>query len=455
MVQFWRSKSRDSIVLKNMTASFVLKGGSLLVGLATLPAFMSFFDDERVLGVWFTLIATLSWVLNFDVGIGNGARNRLATALAIEDRRLGKRIISSTYVATTMIVLVVGVLVLVAVAAVDWNVVFNIPAEVVPPDQLRSAVFVILGGLLAQLLLRTISSILYALQASAIVSAMSLVTSVALLVYALLGSRGMGGAGLLVLAQVYAISVNVPLLVASVLVFGFVLKDQRPNVKWFSMTDARDVVALGGQFFALQILYMLIANANPFLISLLANPARVVEYQIYYRPFNAVSSVFILVLTPIWSAVTQAVAARDMDWVVRTYRRLQYASVAIALALFACVPLLQFFVDVWLREDAIRVSIVSAFAFALSAGAFAWSGALSTIANGVERLRVQAIFFSIGLVLKLVFAWILTSLTGDWIWVVVSDIVALLPYIIAQPISLRRFISGNLACGKSKDLGPT
>lgn len=435
-----RIGARDAAVLKNMVASFVLKGGSLVVGLLTVPAYIRFFDDQQVLGVWFTLIATLSWILNFDVGIGNGARNRLAEALSVRDVSRAKEVISSTYGATLGIVVLVSALTLIGVVSVDWNVVFNIPVEVVDAMTLRTSVGVILGGLLLQLWLRTISSVLYALQASAVVSLLSLVSSSVLLAYAWWATVPSGADGLGALARVYLVAVNAPLLLATLVIFGTVLRAYWPDPRWCRWSVVKDVMSLGSQFFVLQLLGMLLANVNPFLISWLSDPKYVVEFQIYARAFSALSSVFILALTPIWSAVTQAVASGDLSWVRRTYLRLNRALVVLLGGLAILIPFMQLLVDLWLGGHAVKVNWSVSVVFALSAGAFAWSGALASIANGMGAVRSQSLSLGLGVLLKALFAYFVVRATGAWIWIVVSDLVGLLPYLVLQPALLRRLL---------------
>ena len=72
----------NKIVLKNVMGAFLVKGLGVIVSLFTMPAYLRFFNNDIVLGLWFTVLSVLHWILNFDFGIGNGLRNHLSEELA-------------------------------------------------------------------------------------------------------------------------------------------------------------------------------------------------------------------------------------------------------------------------------------------------------------------------------------------------------------------------------------
>ncbi|EOU1150939.1 hypothetical protein AB8J25_001843 [Clostridium perfringens] len=72
-------------VIINIINGIGIKGGAILIAFFTTPAYMRYFENESILGVWFTILSVLSWILNFDLGIGNGIRNRLVKTLLNND----------------------------------------------------------------------------------------------------------------------------------------------------------------------------------------------------------------------------------------------------------------------------------------------------------------------------------------------------------------------------------
>ena len=96
----------DSIVRRNAVGAYLVKGGSIVVGLISIPAYMSYFDAYESLGVWYTILSILSWVSLFDFGMANGLRNVLASSIALNDYDKSSRLVSSAYAFMSIICLV-------------------------------------------------------------------------------------------------------------------------------------------------------------------------------------------------------------------------------------------------------------------------------------------------------------------------------------------------------------
>ena len=86
---------------KNLVANIFATGGinviSIIIALFATPAYMRYFDDDAILGLWFTLLSILEAMSVMDFGLGNGIRNRLTEAIARKESTKGKKIVSSGY----------------------------------------------------------------------------------------------------------------------------------------------------------------------------------------------------------------------------------------------------------------------------------------------------------------------------------------------------------------------
>ena len=91
--------NRNRTILGNILGAFVIKGGALGIQMLLLPAYMTFFQSEQVLGLWYTLVALLNWLTLFDLGLGHSLRNQLPPLLEAGDRQGIRVCISTAYLA--------------------------------------------------------------------------------------------------------------------------------------------------------------------------------------------------------------------------------------------------------------------------------------------------------------------------------------------------------------------
>lgn len=108
--RFKTSGENSKIVVKNVIGAIVVKGLSLIVAFITTPLFIHYFNDNKVLGVWYTLLSVLIWFLNFDLGIGNGIRNNLVKSLAERDMVAAKKVISSGMFSVALVAVILSII---------------------------------------------------------------------------------------------------------------------------------------------------------------------------------------------------------------------------------------------------------------------------------------------------------------------------------------------------------
>src|ERR1700761_9345113 len=94
--QFFGGHARTAKANKNIIYSFLIKGLSIGCPFALVSLTLHYLDKERY-GIWLTMASIVGWFSFFDVGIGNGLRNKLSEALAKGDTALAKIYVSTSY----------------------------------------------------------------------------------------------------------------------------------------------------------------------------------------------------------------------------------------------------------------------------------------------------------------------------------------------------------------------
>lgn len=429
---------KNKNLIFNIIGTFFIKGGAMLVTLLTTPAYIKYFNNHAILGLWFTLLSVLGWVLSFDLGIGNGLRNKLTVTIVNNDHIKSRKYISSAYIIVGSLSMVLCFISFFLFPYINWNSVFNISPEIVNETLLRKCVQIVFCGLMIQFTLKLITSILYSLQKSALTNLLSLISSISILIFvALYPGENLEG-NLLILSYINVLAINVPLLITTIIIFMTSLRGSHPSIKNYDYKYAKSVLGIGATFFILQFMAMMIGNTNEFLISNLTSPNDVVDYQVYNRFFNFVNSIFNLAYIPIWSAATQQLALKNYQWLKNMHKILLGSSMLGLILLLGLVPLIPQIFSIWLGEIKLDTHWNYGVYFAIYTGLMIWHGANCSIANGLGWLKVQMVFLTLGAVANIPLSYVFVEITGDWLSIIIANIISLLPVCIAQTIYIQK-----------------
>ena len=444
LIEKLKSKDNTGIVLRNALMATMVKGGSLFIALFTTPAYMHFFNNDEVLGVWFTLLSVLSWILNCDMGIGNGLRNHLVYAINEKDWDKAKKYISSSYLFLSGTGAIILLLVVVAGNFVNWNRIFNIQPELVDTDTMTKAIQILLASIVLQLILRLVTSILYALQEAFVPGLLNLLSNVIMLCFVLLSNMLGENNSLVTLATAYLVAVNMPLVIATLWVFICKLPEARPSLAFFRKDYAISILKVGTAFLWLQVIAMVVDNTNNYLIALFVGNSAVVEYQVYNKIFNLPMTMVMLVTTSLWSTITKAKAENDWKWIRESYSRYMKIAFSLGIVEFAVIIPLQWIFNFWLGDKTIQVNYGIAAIFALSGTIMSIRTILANYSNGLCELRVQTIYMTIGAVINIPLAYAFSRISGSYISIVLANIISMVPYCIAQMLWCQKYFKAKV-----------
>lgn len=440
----YRKLSPNSkIVINNTLGAFAVKGLALIVSLLTMPAFIHYFNNNVVLGVWFTMLSILIWFLNFDLGIGNGIRNQLVRDFASKDYNSARCTLSSGFIAIAIVTIVLSIVGILLISLINLNSLYNVDKSLLSSETLLISTGAIFLAIMLRFMLTVVSSIFYALQKSAVNNFLALCVSILQLLYVLLFRFENVEDALVNLSIAYIFLSNLPVIMAGCYVLARPLKLCRPKWLYISKERIRSIMGIGFVFFFCQIAFMCIANTNEFLITYFYGAQYTTDYTFYHKIMTVVSMVVTLAFTPVWSVVTKAVAEKDYVWLSKLYKKTKQIGLIIIVLHFIIIPFMQPIMDLWLGEGQVNVNVWTSISFACFGGFFVYSGMLTTIVNGMARMKIQTLFYLGGVIVK--FA-IIVGLYKYFRWdlVVWSNVVILAPYTIAQIIDLNKFFKSHL-----------
>ena len=113
---------------KNIFASFIIKGCNIAISLVLVPLTIHYVNPTQY-GIWLTLSSIIGWFAFFDIGFGNGLRNKFAEAIAKDDHQLARIYLSTTYAILSIIIICLLVIFLCLNPFLNWTSILNTPAS--------------------------------------------------------------------------------------------------------------------------------------------------------------------------------------------------------------------------------------------------------------------------------------------------------------------------------------
>lgn len=426
------AKENNREIMKNVVVSFFVKGLAIILNLFLTPAYMRYFNNDTALGVWFTIVSIINCILMFDLGIGNGLRNKLPKAIEENNKKEQKVLISSAYIS---IIVVSGVFLLIMLLInhfINWNTVLNVESSVLSIEVLRTSMAIIIVGIIFRFVLNLNSSIFFSIQKAAINNTIAFLCTLFLFIFVTFARVGDISTNFVKLSIANSVLTNIPLLIGTLYIFIGPFKGMWPKIKYYNKKVAKDILKIGTVILWLQIIFMIVGSTHAFLITSFRNPAEVVEYNVYYKIYYGLLSLFYLALTPIWSAVTKAQAKKDYKWIHKTYIVLLLLAGIFLLLNLTTIPFIQNLFDILLKEKTIQANATYALIFVFFNFCFAVHNVNTSIFNGLSDFKIQNIWMTVAAIIFIPLCYLLTNLIGNWTGVIIGSALCIVPYQIIQ-----------------------
>jgi O-antigen/teichoic acid export membrane protein len=434
--QFINSGSTRSIKAKrNILQSFLIKGISIISGLMMVPLTISYVNKSQY-GVWLTLSSIITWFSFFDIGFAQGLRNKFAESKASGNDFLVKAYISTTYGVLTIIFIGIWLLFFLANYKLNWSSILNAPLEL--QSELSIVAIIIFSFFCIQIVLNTMSTILLGDQKpakAALIVTLGQVISLAIIYFLTLTTEG----SLIYLAWAIGIGPFVVMAISTFWFFSSSYKIYSPSLKLVNFKYAKSIMTLGVKFFVIQIAVVVIYQTTNIIIAQVSGPDNVTVYNIIFKYFNIVTMVFAIVMTPFWSAFTEAKAMDDYAWMRKVYQNL--LKIVLFLIGFTAFMLLisNYVFDFWIG-DLVSVSFSMSMAVALFVAINLWNMLFSQLLNGMGKIKLQLYVSLIGTVLNIPLAVFLGNYFGV-VGVVISSIILSLISALYGPYQVKLLLS--------------
>lgn len=376
------NNKRTKLAVKNIGLSLLLKGGSILITFLLVPMTLGYLNSYEY-GIWLTLNSIISWIFLLDIGLGNGLRNKLTEALANNDYHLGKIYISTAFAYMAVIVSLFYIVFLFLQHFIDWYTILNVNKQLV--NNLNSLVTIVFGIVCVGFIFKMVGNVFMAFQYPAGNDLLILIGNILSLIIIYIITQISNGS-LLYIAITFT---GVPTLVylISIPITFKIFPKVKPSIKLIKRKYFSELITLGAKFLFIQVASVVIYMTSNILISHLFGPEEVTPYNIAYKYFSIVITGFTIILSPFWSAITDAKIKNDYIWIKNIFKRLFKTWIILLITVIIMTTVAPVFYKFWISD---RVHIDSSFTLVcgIYVNLYTLCNFLSFVINGFGKLKV-------------------------------------------------------------------
>ena len=416
--QFNKSNERSYRALLNIVYSFGYKGISVIIGLAYMPLLLDYLSLEKY-GVWLTLTSIVGWFSFFDIGLGNGLRNKLTISLANNDFKKGKIYVSTTYALLCVIFGVVLIAFNIANYFINWNEILNTKSiDFITLYWLTTIVFSLF---IIRFIIQLISTIYFADQRPSINNLIYTLGQVISFIIVYILVKHSKNSDIILFGLVISFIPLLVLIVFTLIAFLGKYKSIGPSIHYVDFKYKNELLNLGIQFFFLQICSIIIFSTSNFFIAQFYGNGEVAIYNVAFRYFQIPIMLYSIIATPIWSAVTDAYTKNEFQWLQKTLKQLNFISIIFIILTAIMLYFSPFIYAKWMG-DRIIVPFELSLALAVFTSIQILFTPYSQFINGIGRIKLSMYMTGFSMVIYFSSIYIFGHLFSNSTGIVIASI---------------------------------
>ncbi|MDO9154788.1 MAG: oligosaccharide flippase family protein [Paludibacter sp.] len=424
----------------NIAFMFLLRGTSILISFFMVPLTLGYVNTDTY-GIWITISSIVGWMSFFDIGLNQSLRNRFTEAKSKNDHVLAQKYVSTTY---ALLALIFGSLLIVLTILnffIDWSSLLNLPKSM--SKELTIAMSIVIVNFCLRFVLSSINIILLADQKPALSSIYDFVQQLVIVIIIIFLVQTTKGT-LLLLVSVYCIVPIIILVAFNLILFSKKYKDYAPKFSMVDFSLTKSLLSFGFKFFIIQIAGIVQFQTVNFIIMRYFGPSDVTSYNIAFRYFNMLYMVFTILITPVWSAVTEANAQDDIIWIKNTVKKYQKTFFVFLLCGILMFAISGNFYTLWLGNNTVNISYLLSFFVMINIMVFIYGGIFVNVLNGIGALKIQFYASIISPIIFILICYVMIGLLHFGIYsIVIASILANVNGFFLAPLQYNKIFFQN------------
>jgi O-antigen/teichoic acid export membrane protein len=428
--------NRNIIQKKNILFGVAFKGVSIFLNFVIVPILILFLGKIEY-GVWITIFSMVNWIFTFDLGIGQGLRNKLTEALSVNDELKASQLISTSYILIVFCSLIILLLGIGFIYFVDFQNLLNYRDR--SGVYLQNFVFLSLFFTVINFTLSLYKKLYLAVHKSFMVELINVFFQTFYLIVILIWIYFSLEKSLINLIVIFGV-LNIIVSLLATFVFFKIQEKISFSLKNFNRKEGIALFGLGGKFFIINICLLVILSTDNIIISNLLGPSFVTDYFAVQKVFQILIVIFTVVLSASWGLYSEAIVNKDFTWIRGNIKKMNLYFLGILIFGIIIFYFIEDILNIWIGTNIVKIPKGLAFCNIIYSIIFCFTNIYMFFINASNKINLQMYLYIFGAIinvpLSIFFVGLMESSTG----VILSTILCFLPLLIAMPIQSKKIL---------------
>lgn len=427
--------NREKILIKQFSSSLILKILAMGLGYISIPLFLKYLGD-RDYGIWMTIFSIVSWIDTFDLGIGNGLKNKLVENYSKNNFQEMREYIVTGYVSLSSLALIFWMIGCLGIYFFNFSQGLNI--DYYSENYLKILFFITYSLTLVNFIVK-IYNVLYISVYNSYISNLCTLLFQILFILILIILNRMNKISLLSIAFIYP-GFTLILGIVFTAIFFNKYKNIRPKLKDFRKEKIKMINGLGLYFFLIQISILIIMTTDNMIIMRYLGAEEVATYNIISRLFQVILVIEALISAPMWPLFIDAYVKNDKKWIIKMYKKLNLLFLLAIVGTGVLITITPLILKIWIGRKLIIPKCLT-----LLWGIFIinriWGDIYCIFINATNKIKLQMWLLVLGAVINIPLSiYLLKHLKLGSSGVILASNISLLPISIIIPIQVYKII---------------
>ena len=421
--------NRFSILKKQLSFGFIFKILSMGLSYVSIPLFLKFLGKQDY-GLWMTIFSIVSWIYTFDLGIGNGLRNKLSESFAKKDYIYAKEYITTGYIILSIVAFSILFLGLIGIKITNITKFLNI--NFYAENYIKLVFMSIFSLTIINFIILLYKVFYFSIHNSFIGELNNFIFQISF-IFLLYLLNYFNKINLISIAIIYP-GINLIIGIFATINFFKKYPNLKPNLKFFKKEKIEEINGLGIIFFIIQISMLVILTTDNMLITKYIGANEVTTYSIVSKLFQILLILEGLISAPMWTLFIDAYVKKDKKWIKKAFINLNLLFLLLILGVIIMIYIFPYIVKIWIGQEFIypRYLILFWGLFILNR---VYGDIYMIFINATGRIKLQMYLYILGAIVNIPLTiYFIKDLNMGSSGAILATNICMLPLAIIMPI---------------------